>query len=35
LVRQFSANKRGQFAKVAKERGREAAIKDMQDALKK
>ena len=35
LVRQFSANKRGQFAKVAKEKGREAAIRDMQDALKK
>ncbi|HEX9982319.1 MAG TPA: hypothetical protein VGF69_03565 [Thermoanaerobaculia bacterium] len=35
LVRQFSENRRGQYAKLAKEKGREAAIKDMQDALKK
>jgi hypothetical protein len=35
LVRQFSENKRAQYAKIAKERGREAAIRDMQDALRK
>ena len=35
LVRQFSATKRPAFAKTAKEKGREAAIKEMQDALKK
>lgn len=35
LVRQFPATKRASFAKTAKEKGREAAIKDMQDALKK
>jgi hypothetical protein len=35
LVRRFPATKRAAFAKVAKERGREAAIKDMQDSLGK
>ena len=35
LVRRFPATKRLQFAKVAKERGREAAIKEMQDSLGK
>jgi hypothetical protein len=35
LVRQFSENRRGQYAKLAKEKGREAAIKEMQDSLKK
>jgi hypothetical protein len=35
LVRQFAAGKRAQFAKTAKEKGREAAIREMQDALKK
>jgi hypothetical protein len=34
-VRQFPATKRGNFAKVAKEKGREAAIREMQDSLKK
>ena len=35
LVRQFAENRRAAFAKTAKEKGREAAIKEMQDALKK
>ena len=35
LVRQFPATRRATFAKIAKEKGREVAIKDMQDALKK
>ena len=35
LVRRFPANKRAHFAKVAKEKGREAAIKEMQDSVKK
>ena len=35
LVRQFAASRRPSFAKTAKEKGREAAIKEMQDALKK
>jgi hypothetical protein len=35
LVRQFPAGKRAQFAKTAKDRGREAAIKEMSDQLKK
>lgn len=33
LVRRFTPTKRLQFAKVAKERGREAAIKEMQDSI--
>ncbi|HET7436798.1 MAG TPA: hypothetical protein VFN10_18960 [Thermoanaerobaculia bacterium] len=35
LVRQFPENKRSQFARTAKEKGREAAIREMQDSLKK
>lgn len=35
LVRQFPEAKRAQFARTAKERGREAAIKEMQDSLRK
>ncbi len=35
LVRRFPATKRAAYAKVAKERGREAAIKDMQESLGK
>lgn len=34
LVRQFPASKRPYFAKVAKEKGREAAIKEMLDLKK-
>jgi hypothetical protein len=34
LVRQFPEKKRADYAKVAKEKGREAAIKEMQDARK-
>ena len=35
LVRRFPAPKRAGFAKTAKEKGREAAIKEMQDSLGK
>ena len=35
LIRQIPANKRAQYQKVAKEKGREAAIKDMQSSLGK
>lgn len=35
LVRRFPANRRAAIAKTAKERGREAAIKEMQDSLGK
>ncbi len=35
LVRQIPANRRSQYAKIAKDRGREAAIREMQDTLKK
>ena len=35
LIRQIPAAKRGQYAKTAKEKGREAAIKDMQEAVGK
>jgi hypothetical protein len=35
LVRRFPENKRAQYAKTAKEKGREAAIRDMEDAVKK
>jgi hypothetical protein len=35
LVRQFPESRRAAFAKTAKEKGREAAIKEMQDAQKK
>lgn len=34
LVRQFAPARRAAFAKIAKEKGREAAIKEMQDARK-
>lgn len=34
LVRQFSVNRRAYYAKVAKDRGREAAIKEMLEARK-
>ena len=35
LVRQFPATRRAAFAKTAKEKGRESAIREMQDSLKK
>ena len=35
LIRQIPANKRAPYQKTAKERGREAAIKEMQETLKK
>lgn len=35
LIRQIPASKRGQYQKTAKEKGREAAIKEMQNALGK
>ena len=35
LIRQIPASRRGQYQKTAKEKGREAAIKDMQNALGK
>jgi hypothetical protein len=35
LVRQFPENRRAQYARTAKDKGREAAIQEMQDALKK
>ena len=35
LVRRFPATKRAAIAKIAKERGREAAIREMQDSLPK
>ena len=35
LVRQFPATKRAAYAKTAKEKGREAAIREMQDSLRK
>ena len=35
LIRQIPASKRGQYQKTAKEKGREAAIKEMQETLKK
>jgi hypothetical protein len=35
LVRRFPEAKRTQYAKIAKDKGREAAIKEMQDAMKK
>ncbi len=35
LVRRFPANRRAAIAKTAKEKGREAAIKEMQDSLGK
>ncbi len=35
LIRQISASQRSRYAKIAKDRGREAAIKEMQGALNK
>jgi hypothetical protein len=35
LVRRFPATRRAAIARTAKERGREAAIKEMQDSLGK
>jgi hypothetical protein len=35
LIRQIPASKRGQYQKTAREKGREAAIKEMQAKLKK
>ena len=35
LIRQIPATRRGLYAKIAKERGREAAIREMQSALGK
>jgi O6-methylguanine-DNA--protein-cysteine methyltransferase len=35
LIRQIPASQRARYAKVAKDKGREAAIRDMQSALKK
>lgn len=35
LIRQIPASKRTQYQRTAKEKGREAAIRDMQEALKK
>ena len=35
LIRQIPASRRGQYQRTAKEKGREAAIKDMQSALGK
>jgi hypothetical protein len=35
LIRQIPASKRGQYQKIAKEKGREAAIKEMASALGK
>jgi len=35
LIRQIPASKRGQYQKTAKDKGREAAIKEMQSALGK
>lgn len=35
LIRQIPASQRGRISKIAKDRGREAAIKEMQSVLKK
>ena len=35
LIRQISASQRGKYAKIAKDKGREAAIKEMQSAVGK
>jgi hypothetical protein len=35
LVRQFPANRRVAFAKIAKDKGREAAFREMQESLRK
>jgi O6-methylguanine-DNA--protein-cysteine methyltransferase len=34
LIRQIPASQRGRYAKIAKDKGREAAIKEMQSAVK-
>ncbi len=34
LIRQIPATRRAHYAKIAKDRGREAAIKEMQSAVK-
>jgi O6-methylguanine-DNA--protein-cysteine methyltransferase len=34
LIRQIPASQRGRYAKIAKDKGREAAIREMQGALK-
>jgi O6-methylguanine-DNA--protein-cysteine methyltransferase len=35
LIRQVPQSKRAQYQKIAKEKGREAAIRELQDAVKK
>jgi hypothetical protein len=35
LIRQIPSSRRGQYQRTAKEKGREAAIREMQDVLKK
>ena len=35
LIRQIPATQRGRYAKIAKDKGRESAIKEMQSTLKK
>jgi hypothetical protein len=35
LIRQIPSSKRGQYQRIAKEKGREAAIREMADVLKK
>jgi hypothetical protein len=35
LIRQIPASQRGRYAKIAKDKGRESAIKEMQSVLKK
>lgn len=35
LIRQISASQRARYAKIAKDKGRESAIREMQSALKK
>jgi hypothetical protein len=35
LIRQIPASKRGQYQKIAKDQGREAAIKEMAATLRK
>ena len=35
LIRQIPASQRGRYAKIAKDKGRESAIREMQGALKK
>jgi hypothetical protein len=35
LIRQIPASRRGQYSRIAKEKGREAAIRELQGAIKK